>query len=114
MSDEQFQQIVELIAATRVEFRQALSDLQFDIRTGFAGVRRNQIVAEELLAAIEGDVGRIQLKLRDHEQCLDGLVQLGKTNFEMNESVLKAIHGESGSSTMHHGETEESRGTGPQ
>lgn len=114
LSDEQFRHIVNLIAETRVEFRDALSELSFELRTGLSGIRKNQIVAQETLYAIEADVQKIQGALRAHDQALDGLTQLGKTNFDMNESVLKELHGESGSGTMHHGDTEESRGTGPQ
>jgi hypothetical protein len=114
MTDEQFNRIVSLIADTRTEFREALGDLKTEMRAGFAGVRKNQIVAEALLGTMESDLSHIQGQLRAHDQALDGLTQLSKTNFDMHESVLKAIHGGAGSSTMGHGETEESRGTGPQ
>lgn len=114
MSDAQFEHLVGMLAQARVEFRDGLSEVQREVREGISTSRKNQIVAQSTLDAIDLDIQKIQRTLRAHDQSLDGLTQLSKTNFEMNESILKALHGEPGSITMHHGETEESRGTGPQ
>ena len=111
MSDAQFEQLVGLIAESRVEFRQAISDLKIDLQAGFAGVRKNQVVAHETLVAVEGDLATVQGLLRKHEQALDGLTQLSKTNFDILDTVRKQLSGES--ITMTHGETEESRGLSP-
>jgi len=115
MSNEQMlDQIAGLIAESRVEFRQAISDLELEIRTGFSGVRKNQIVQEAKLDSLEWEFDELKKVLKAQDQALDGLTQLGKTNFDMNESILKAIHGESGSVTIRHGATEESSGANPQ
>ncbi len=114
ISDEQFDRLVGMIAESRVEFRAAMSDLQLELRTGIAGIRSNQVVIKETLSAIEAELNQIHIKQRSQDQALDGLTQLGKTNFDMNESVLKALHDGLGSSTMHHGDAEENRDSGPQ
>ncbi len=110
ISDEQFELLTGMIAESRVELRQGISDLRIEIREGFAGVRKGQIVAHETALALEADVSGMQQVQRAHgevlgrlEQAVDGLTQLGKTNFDMNESILKELHGKE-SGTVSHGQ----------
>lgn len=120
ISDAQFEYLTGLIAESRVEMRQGLSDLRIEIRDGFAGVRKGQIIANETAQALEADVGGMQRVQRAHgevlgriEQAVDGLTQLGKTNFDMNESILKKLHGEE-SGTVSHGQESRESESGPQ
>lgn len=114
MSDAQYDHLVSLIADSRVEFRQGISDLALEIRTGFAGMRKNQVVMQSTLDVIDADLQKVQIKQRVQDQALEGSIQLGKTTFDLLESLQKDVHEAFGSSTMDHRETEASRGSGPQ
>lgn len=118
VSDEQFEQLVGMIAESRVELRQGISDLQFEIRTGFSNLHKNQIVTQSEIEALIDDVKLIQRTQRDQGlvlgellQATDGLTQLCKTNFDLTESIMKRLLGEE-SGTVSHGQ--ESHGSSPQ
>jgi len=118
ISDAQFEQLVAMIADSRVEMRQGLSDLQLELRTGFASFRKNQIVTQSEIEALTEDVQMLQNTQRDQGlvlgellQATDGLTQLCKTNFDLTESIMKRLRSEE-SGTVSHGQ--ESHGSGPQ
>jgi chromosome segregation ATPase len=97
MSDAQMEQVIGMLADLRVK----QLELSHDIQEDHAERKASQKILSESLHAIEQDLGKVQASLRDvlrslgsHEQALDGLTQLAKTNFDLTESLQKYVHGE--------------------
>jgi len=119
LSEAQFDRLVSMIADNRVAMHTVKNELVAALEASEERIKKELQFLRSSMGAIEEDVGKMQVSLRkllerqgEHGQALDGLTQLGKTNFDMNESILKEIHGDSGPVTLSHGETEESLGTG--
>ena len=119
LSEAQFDRLVSMIADNRVAMHTVKNELVAALEASEERIKKELQFLRSSMGAIEEDVGKMQVSLRkllerqgEHGQALDGLTQLGNTNFDMNESILKEIHGDSGPVTLSHGETEESLGTG--
>jgi len=119
LSEAQFERLVGMLADNRVAIHTVKNEVVAAIAESEGRLKKEIQFLGAGLTALEEDMGRVQVGIRellktqgDHSQAVDGLTQLGKTNFDMNESILKQLHGESGASAQDHGETEESRGSG--
>lgn len=108
LSDGQFEHIVGLLAENRVAINNVSSELQAVERRllkEIGVVSRNAELTHALATAIEEDVGKVQTQVRrvsetqrttiaSYDQTLDGIVQLGRSTFDMVESIQKQVHEE--------------------
>jgi hypothetical protein len=106
LTDAQFEQLIGMLAANRVEFRSGIAELKAEARGGLAEIRKGLTLLQSASGVIEEDLTEVQKLLRSQgetivkqTQAIDGLTQLGKTNFDMNESILKILHGEESSNS---------------
>jgi hypothetical protein len=100
LSDAQFDQLIGMMAQTRVDTLTAIDDFRRDLNNRIDDLRSGMGLMHTTLNVIEEDVGKIQVLQREHTQALDGVTELSKTNFDLIESLNKHIHGES--STISH------------
>jgi len=100
LSDAQFDQLIDMMAKTRVDTLTAIDDFRRDLNKRIDDLRSGAGLMHTAFNVLEEDVGKIQALQREHTQALEGLTELGMTNFDMLESINKHIHGES--STISH------------
>jgi hypothetical protein len=112
ISEAQFERLIGMLADHRVALHAAKNEISAEIQKVKTELSKQLSFLQSHVDVVEVDLNRVQKTQRAHDQALDGLTQLGKSNFDMNESILKHLHGES--SSIRHGHAEESRGSGPQ
>ena len=93
VSDEQFERLVGLIAETRVAVFEVKSSLEVEISSLRESLGANLLVLKEQVGVIEEDLNEQQALTRrvleEHGQALEGLTQLGQSNFDLLQSVLE-------------------------
>ncbi len=121
ISEEQFERLIDLITDVRVEMANAQRDLGQDISEASEASRKRSGLLAETVKTIEEDLSSVQGSLRalartlsQHTQALEGLTELAKSNYDMNVSILKLLHGDESSQTSHVGAPESSRASDPQ
>ncbi len=106
-SDEQYNCLIGLLAENRSavrELAEQLTEAEARWNKSLSDINLGLRMQGSSLSAIEQDLSRVQGGIRSvaetllqHDQALDGLTQLGKTNFDLLESLQQRVHGESSS-----------------
>ena len=108
LSDGQFEQLVGMLADNRTAIRTVeinlmneLEKTKRDLRAELQAIAAGQTLLSSHIIAVEEDLGKVQIAQRGHteeflqiHQALDGLTQLGKSTWDISESLQKHIHGE--------------------
>lgn len=103
LSDGQFEHLVALLAEGRVAVTTAKNELMTEVERVRREIREEIRLRDQLLVgqltAIEEDMGKVQGALRAHaeefgrmHQTLEGVVQLGKSSFDICQSLQQHVH----------------------
>lgn len=120
LTDGQFERLVGMLADNRAAISTVKAELLMALSESEKRIKTQVGLLHSAVDVLDVDLTRVQSALRKQgqqfermEQSIVGLTELSKTNFDMQATILKRLHGEE-SDTITHGQTNESQRADPQ